>query len=306
MLVFLISKRKLLFRYVTFPFMLVLLMGMVNPEGDEQDYDDTYNEIVGEYNQFNAAAPVTFNNFKNSLLIDVNIVRAHANSRIAWANSNVALTRSNFSRAHLLYHRIRAISASFQSYTQHIRARSIPGRVNLDPDEQLLMEAVHHSERIEKNARDVYTSAGRSLRTAAHISPDNINLPTGMHRYDIPAGIVPIQNEEHEINQNIIQLQNLVPNVGLNDVQGIQNIIQLHNDSLEKVQLITNSANFIAQFTRNSFDDVLVLGQLMRDIRQEFNNIQNLIPQGAEFELPIDNFNYPVLPGHLLNRITWH
>lgn len=306
MLVFLISKRKLLFRYVTFPFMLVLLMGMVDPEGDEQDYDDTYNEIVVQSNQFNQAAPVAFNNFKNGLLIDVNIVRAHANSRIAWANSNVAITRSNFSRAYLLYHRIKSISASFQTYTQHIRARAIPGRVNLDADEQLLMQAATHAERIERNARDIYTSAGRSLRTAAHIFPDGLELPTGMHRYDIPAAIVPIQNEEHEINQNMIQLQNLIPNIVLNDVQGVQNIIQLHNDSLSRVQRITNSANFIAQYPTSSFDDVLVLGELMRNIRQEFNNIQNLIHQGADFELPIDNFNYPVLPAHLLNKIIWH
>ncbi|MEF2233362.1 MAG: hypothetical protein V3580_04830, partial [Candidatus Cardinium sp.] len=83
--------RKLLLKYFTFPLALIVLVGMVNPEG-EDDYPDTYNGIVNEYDGFNAITTNSFVNFTQSLLANIENIYVNANSSLLWAQHQTSLT----------------------------------------------------------------------------------------------------------------------------------------------------------------------------------------------------------------------
>lgn len=256
----------------------VLLMGMMH-QGEENTYPQIYNHHSDLYNQAIGDNDGLVNDHiarLRGILVAVRNGAAHVNLR---AQHYVTLAQHDSGRALAMKNRIQRIA---NLTTVMVVPEELVGRHDLNENQNQML--VHHRQAmaILNNAKRVYSDVNRHKDQIIDISGRAVGRPrAGTIRslgVNVTNRLNPIINNVNvDLADYIIDYDNSIA-PSLNDFNQ-QNIL---------INQVENRSNDL-------HDQVVELGGLMVQIREQYGNIEALMPPNHVFVLVEDNINYNLI-----------
>lgn len=276
--------RSILSKYLLYFSMPFLLMGMMRP-GEENIYPQIYRHYKRSYDRINRRSIGELNNYNEQLSDTLRSILDGSNQVNLWAQHHASLAKSDLNRAVAIYNRILRIRNLIRTM---VSPEELRNRENIHNQDQRLVHGLNENER---NMLISYDESERILGLAEVIIydirqyNDKIIKNTGGIRGPARSGSIRALRVEENITNDI----NLNINYVTRHITAYNRSI---TNSIEHFTKQNSLACKVKNNTVNLHNQVIEIYRLIPQIREQYNNIDLLMPENHQFILVEDNIDY--------------